>query len=358
MERERTSQDSSRGTSERCALVISVQNATIGGKVRNALRESEAWYRETGIGLFEIQSDRDELDRVSEHLGLWLDSSDLEASRALLTQLGDGVPVDALERAPSLRAVIADQWRGALARLIEDERLIVRFQPLVHASRTDAVIGHEAFLRGISTRNLIVLPERLLDAAERADRLLELDETARSRAFQDAVASGLEGLVFVNASPHSVTHERSYVKTTLDLARRADLPSARVVIEIGRGQRATLVDELSRFMSECQGAGMAVALDDLSASPHVPDLIRTLKPQYAKVDRRLVGFIDRDPWKREALARIIAAAREAGVITVAVGVERSEELDVVRQTGVDLVQGYYIALPASARRTTSAPSMR
>ncbi len=348
LERPFGSGESTRGAQR--ALCIETRSTTVGRKIRGALRESEAWYRETGEGYFHVLAPVEEMSRVAEHLGLWLDSVDLDACHATVMEAEDEAPPHSLAGAPTLRAVIAEEWRTCLQRLIEEDRLVVRLQPIVQTAHPKLVVGHESFLRGLSMRNLIVLPERLLDAAERDDRLLDLDEAARRRAFTEVVECAVDGLIFVNASPHTVCHEKtSYVATTIATAREAKLDPRRIVVEIGRGQRAQRRAELAGLFAECRDAGLAVAFDDVGTTPAIRALVEDLRPDYVKVDRHLVSFVDRDPEKQSAVLEVLRVARAAGARTVGVGVEREEELAWLGQAGVDLVQGYYIALPASPR---------
>jgi GGDEF domain-containing protein/putative methionine-R-sulfoxide reductase with GAF domain len=69
------------------------------------------------------------------------------------------------------------------------------------------------------------------------------------------------------------------------------------------------------------------------------------RPDFLKLTRGLVADIDHDP-NRHALLRALAAfAREVGAGIVAEGVERREELEVLRECQIDFAQGWLFGRP-------------
>ena len=61
----------------------------------------------------------------------------------------------------------------------------------------------------------------------------------------------------------------------------------------------------------------------------------------------LIRGIHHDPYKASITRKLLELAQQLGILTVAEGIETPEELRWVRSHGVDFVQGYLIAKPAS-----------
>lgn len=66
-----------------------------------------------------------------------------------------------------------------------------------------------------------------------------------------------------------------------------------------------------------------------------------LQPDVIKLDRELIRGVDGDPYKAVIAQKVL----ELGIVTLAEGIETAEELQWVRDHGVDLVQGFFIARP-------------
>ena len=56
--------------------------------------------------------------------------------------------------------------------------------------------------------------------------------------------------------------------------------------------------------------------------------------------------MEHDRWQREFMRAVLEFARRLGLRTVAEGVERASQADVLRELGCDMMQGYLVARPA------------
>ena len=73
---------------------------------------------------------------------------------------------------------------------------------------------------------------------------------------------------------------------------------------------------------------------------------------------RLVRDVDHDVYKAGITSKLLEMAHKLEIATVAEGIETADELQWFRDHGVDYVQGYYIARPASPPPLPSAASCR
>jgi len=76
-----------------------------------------------------------------------------------------------------------------------------------------------------------------------------------------------------------------------------------------------------------------------------------------KIDRSFINRIDVGTADAAMVKGVIDSAHALGLTVTAEGVERPEQLAVLRELGADTVQGYLIAWPATAARldTTARP---
>ncbi len=227
--------------------------------------------------------------------------------------------------------------------LVEKNLFIYYFQPIVSA-RTGQICAYEALMRTIG--NINMNPGQILDIAKEYRRLYDI-ELATFRNVLKFVSEHAEYFenknIFINTIPGHFLHDADYEEissTYKDLFRQC-------VIEITEqndisDDELTRIKELGGTGSECQ-----LAVDDYGAGySNIVNLLR-YKPQVIKIDRFLISGIQNDVNKQMFVKNVIDFARFNQILTIAEGVETSEELQAVISYGADLIQGFYTARPAA-----------
>lgn len=226
--------------------------------------------------------------------------------------------------------------------LIQRDLFIYHFQPIINA-RTGEVYAYEALMR--TGGEIHMNPMEILETAKAYRRLYDV-EIATFRNVLRLVSEHrgeFEGKrVFINTIPGHFLHDDDYNalgNTYRDIFRMC-------TIEITE-QNDISDEELTRIKalggedSACQ-----LAVDDYGAGySNIVNLLR-YKPQVIKIDRFLITGIHKDNNKQMFVRNIIDFAQANHILTIAEGVETSEELWAVISYGVDLIQGFYTARPA------------
>ncbi len=92
--------------------------------------------------------------------------------------------------------------------------------------------------------------------------------------------------------------------------------------------------------------GFSTAIDDFGAGYAGLALLTQFQPDIVKLDMGLIRGIDTDHVKQIILKHTLRMLRDLGITPLCEGVETVEELEVLRDLGVSLVQGYLLAKPA------------
>ncbi|MBP5555088.1 MAG: EAL domain-containing protein [Lachnospiraceae bacterium] len=95
----------------------------------------------------------------------------------------------------------------------------------------------------------------------------------------------------------------------------------------------------------CAERNLQIAIDDFGCGLSNMDLVEMYSPQIVKIDRSLLCDIDTHPEKQENVFKLVQEFHSRGIMVVAEGIERKEEFDMLVEMGVDLYQGYYLAMP-------------
>jgi EAL domain-containing protein (putative c-di-GMP-specific phosphodiesterase class I) len=234
---------------------------------------------------------------------------------------------------------------------LERQEFELHYQPKVNiASRR--VHGAEALLRWRSPEDGLVSPAVFLPSLEATGMITQVGDWVVRQAAQDCqrwMQTELPPVrVAVNIAPLQLRQpefEANFLKAVAGWSS----PEWGLDIEIVEGvlqeDSPAEVDKLRRLREH----GIGVAIDDFGTGYSSLSRLATLPVDTLKIDR---SFVSRslDGGSGASLVRtIIALARALGMDTVAEGVEKPEELELLRQLGCDTSQGWLhsAALPAA-----------
>lgn len=242
-----------------------------------------------------------------------------------------------------------------LRQILAEGRLTPLFQPIATLA-PGQVYGYEGLIRGPSA-SFLHSPINLFRIAERCKLLPELDFACRRAVIEGFVREELPGKLFLNISPACLTLPSFRPGATLEILKKAGLPPQRVVIELTETQPADDYDLLREALLHYRQMGFRIAIDDLGEGFSSLRLWSELQPDFVKIDKYFIQGLDGDAQKRQFVRSIQHIAYNTGTRVIAEGVETRQELDIVRRTGIELVQGYYLAKP-QARPPRQLPMLQ
>ncbi len=216
------------------------------------------------------------------------------------------------------------------------------YQPIVRLASHD-VFAHEGLMR---VADLQAFPLALLERAKAAGTL-ERFELLAIQAAMDGFDFAQGGRLFLNISGNSVLAMHQHPRRLLDQlgARGQDL--GRFVIEITERDTVDNVRGLADALAYLRAAGVRVALDDFGHAHSNFALWMGICPDYLKIDRCLVHNIAQSSGALSILRALIQIADDLGSELIAEGVERQEDLEILRDLGVTNAQGYLLGRPLS-----------
>jgi EAL domain-containing protein (putative c-di-GMP-specific phosphodiesterase class I) len=112
-----------------------------------------------------------------------------------------------------------------------------------------------------------------------------------------------------------------------------------------------LLDDLERAhktMDELNKRGIGVYLDDFGTGYSNLVNVMTLPFECVKIDKGFIRNIMSTAKSYGLLQTVVSGLKSMNVIALAEGVETEEQDDIVRELGIDRIQGYYYAKPMPA----------
>ncbi len=279
---------------------------------------------------------------VADHL---LRNADLAMSRAKDSGGGRVEVFAAHMHADVIRRLeLATDLRAA----IEDGSLGIEYQPVVELS-TARVASVEALVRW-PRHGEHVEPAEFLGIAEDSGLIVPLGAWVLGQACRQVAqwrAAGWQVGLSVNFSLRQVSAAgfAEFVLTTLDdngLSRSALTleVTERVLIEIG----APILDGLARLRQ----LGVRLAIDDFGTGYASLAYLRQLPVDIIKIDPSFVAGLGTDGTLAMLTRTIVQVGHDLGIEIVAEGIERPEQLELLRAMGCGLGQGYLVARPMPA----------
>ncbi|MCU1589685.1 MAG: Diguanylate cyclase/phosphodiesterase [Frankiales bacterium] len=242
---------------------------------------------------------------------------------------------------------LSDQRMGtALAHAVETGGLTLDYQPVVNLD-TGQVEGLEALARWTHDGR-VVPPSEFIPVAERTGVIGALTEWALDEACR-RVAGWSRGhkqllQISVNVSPPQIT-DPGFVATVTAVLARHRLRRGQLVLEITESSLLTDVVLARGVIAELRDAGVRIALDDFGVGFSSLSQLHAIELDIVKIDRSFIDQLDTDPRQVRFLRSLLRLGGDLGLQVVGEGVERQAQLDLLRELGCRLVQGYLLARP-------------
>ena len=243
--------------------------------------------------------------------------------------------------------VARTELESALARAIEEDQLVVYYQPVVEV-QSGRVDGYEALVRWHHPERGLLQPADFIPVAEMSDLICELDAWVLRRAMRQLAEwndrPGRRRMnLGVNVSGRHVARRRILqdVRSALD---EAGVGPGQLVLEV---TETVLMDEpvARAHLEELRRGGLLISIDDFGTGYNSIARLETIPADVVKVDKR---FVDVGSTSAKLLPLMIQSAHAFGLPVVAEGVENAEQLDVLRSLGCEMAQGFFLARPMDA----------
>jgi EAL domain-containing protein (putative c-di-GMP-specific phosphodiesterase class I) len=249
------------------------------------------------------------------------------------------------------------QTQNDLRRAIDDDQLIVHYQPIVDA-RSHAVIGFEALVRWEHPERGLLGPVEFIDVAEESGLIVPLGAVVLARACAQiarwrAESRDTELHVAVNVSAAQFAHP-SFVPTVASVLAETGLDPDALWLEITETSIMADAEAADDTLRAIRALGVHLSIDDFGTGYSSLTYLRRFPVEALKVDRSFVDGLGRDREDEAIVAMIVSLARTLDLYVVAEGVETATQLEQLEQLGCELVQGYYFGRPLPPAEAWSA----
>ncbi len=247
----------------------------------------------------------------------------------------------AMDARVKARRKLEIDMRQALA----DDAFEVYYQPFV-SLEDNRVTGCEALVRWRHPERGMISPAEFIPLAEETGLINELGEWVLNTACRDAMTWPEEFKLAVNVSPVQFKSGTLALKIAAALAA-SRLSPRRLELEITEAVLIRDDDAALAVLHQLRAIGVQIALDDFGTGYSSLSYLQRFPFDKIKIDRCFVNDIATRGGSSIVQAVVnIAAARN--MMTLAEGVEKTEQRELLRTLGCKEMQGFLFSRPVPA----------
>lgn len=237
-------------------------------------------------------------------------------------------------------------WEWRIRRALETDGFVLVAQPIASA-RERRVTAYELLVRLVDEDGCVHLPGAFMAVAEETGLICRIDQWVIDQAIRlitEEAKRGRHLVLEVNVSALSLGDPQllAWMKRRLE---EAGLPPARLVLEITETAAIQDIEQARAFIGELRRVGCRFALDDFGVGFGSFYHLKHLSVDFLKIDGSFIQGLRYDPIDRKMVRAFVEVAQALDIRTVAEFVEDEGTVALLRELGVDYVQGYHIGKP-------------
>ncbi|MGE8361746.1 sensor domain-containing protein [Pseudomonas sp.] len=250
--------------------------------------------------------------------------------------------------APEMQAAIDQrlQLQSELRQAIQRDQLHLVFQPQL-ALASGAVAGAEVLLRWEHPERGEIMPGSFIALAEETGLIQELGHwvlDASCATLARWLPRWPQMVLAVNLSPRELRQSGCVERVRACLAAHR-IPASALELEITEGVLLEDVQQCIANMQALKALGVRFAIDDFGTGYSSLTYLKRLPLDRLKVDRSFTQDLENGGSGLMLVQTILMIARNMGLECVAEGIESQHQLDVLREQGCALGQGYFFSQP-------------
>ncbi|MDP9468989.1 MAG: EAL domain-containing protein [Chloroflexota bacterium] len=259
---------------------------------------------------------------------------------------------------PGMHAAIRERHElGAqLRRAMDLDQLRLEFQPIVSLA-TGATAGMEALVRWQHPERGLVPPGQFIEIAEENGAILPIGHWVLQQACQRAAEWQRLGMTVpetfmcVNVSASEI-QQPGFVEAVRDTLRETGFEPKGLVLEITETALLKATPPTIATLDSLRDLGVRIVIDDFGTGYFSLSHLRQFPVDALKIASEFVQDAEVDSRSSALAGAIVAMSESLHIMTVAEGIETSEQAERMRSLGCTYGQGFFFARPQSEAEVT------
>ncbi len=243
--------------------------------------------------------------------------------------------------------------QSKLNTAVNDELFQLYYQPQFDVA-TNRLRGFEALLRWYDEDTGWISPEQFIPIAEETRLVIPLGdwilETAIKTLKEWIEDFGFDGIMSVNVSPIQLK-KPTFLFDLVQMIKQYKIPTKNLEIEITEGVFIDNKNEAIELLRQIRALGIGLSLDDFGTGYSSLSYLQLLPITTLKIDKSFIANItDAGGVEANITDSIISMVTKMGLDTIAEGVERNDQLDILKRINCKNIQGFLKGKPMPKER--------
>lgn len=238
-------------------------------------------------------------------------------------------------------------WFQHIKQIIEQGHFRLVYQPIVDVINPDKEC-YEVLLRMPGPNGDLVLPSIFLPVAQRFGLMTDIDRWViinALKALAEFRARDRDITFSINLAGQSL-EDLSILQLIKDHLLQNHLPPSCVIFEITEESAMRHLDKAQHLIQALVDLGCRFALDDFGTGFSSFSYLKHLPVDFIKIDGSFVKNMAQNSMDETMVLSIIQIARSLGKMTIAEFVQDEKTIAMLKASGVNYMQGYYVGVPS------------
>ena len=215
--------------------------------------------------------------------------------------------------------------------------------------KTGDLRGFEALMRWHDKELGDIGPAIFIPLAEETGMILEIGDWVLNAAFCTLKnwqqKYSFKGIMSINISPMQLK-QPNFIENIRNLLIKYNLNPDAVEIEITEGIMIENMNEAIEELNSLKNIGLRISLDDFGTGYSSLSYLQVLPLNTLKIDKSFItGITEKNGIQANITNSIITMVTKMGLQTIAEGVEKNEQLQILKEFNCHIVQGFLRGKP-------------
>lgn len=232
-------------------------------------------------------------------------------------------------------------------KAIREDQFELYYQPKIDLEK-EQVSGFEALVRWNNEKLGFVSPAMFIPFAEETGLIIPLSELIIEKACQDWLELDSQGLghltIAINISSIHF-HQDNFVDSLKAILERNNCAPHNFELELTERTVMNNEEETTNRLIQLKMIGFKLSIDDFGTGYSSLSYLVNFPLNYLKIDGVFIELLTSAKPNQAVVDAIIQMGHRLNMKVIAEGVEQREQVELLRNMGCDMIQGYYYSKP-------------
>ncbi|MEO6172789.1 MAG: EAL domain-containing protein [Arenimonas sp.] len=237
-------------------------------------------------------------------------------------------------------------WVARIKEALNEDQFVLNYQPLISLAGDEGE-AYEVLLRMTAPTGEIVSPENFIPIAEEHGLLADIDRWVIGRTISllaERKKAGIDTTLFVKVTPASLVEGdlHNFISSQL---KAQGITGDKLVLQIPESKIFSHLKALQAFQKIIGSFGCRLCLEQFGTGLNSFQMLKHFEPAILKIDRSFIVELAKNTESQKKVKEIVDEAHKHNKQCVAEFVSDAGSMSFLFSTGIDYVQGNFLAPP-------------